>query len=148
VFAGNLSGADGNATGWIKFAANEDLICKQASCMLSVLSNTNHDMLKPTPAEILARRLKQYIGKASFSSRGDQFSAEQLVDELLAMIPEWKPIAEQPETGHFLWYMPEEKTRKLVVAHVREKFAVAGGAFAFDLSKPTHFQHLSVPPET
>lgn len=49
---------------------------------------------------------------------------------------EWKPFDTAPKTGEFLVYMPDEH-RKFQVMYRTGKLSIIGGAFAFDLTKPT-----------
>ncbi len=57
----------------------------------------------------------------------------------------WQPIETAPEDGEFLVYMPEERTR-IQSAKFRQNVKTIGGAFAFDLTKPSHWMPLPPPP--
>lgn len=50
----------------------------------------------------------------------------------------WQPIETAPKTGDFLVYLPDEH-RHFQVMHRTERMSIIGGAFAFDISKPTHW---------
>jgi hypothetical protein len=58
----------------------------------------------------------------------------------------WRPIETAPETGVFLVYMPEERT-KFQVANFHPNVRVIGNCFAFDLTKPSHWMPLPAAPE-
>jgi hypothetical protein len=49
---------------------------------------------------------------------------------------EWQPIETAPKVGEFLVYMPDEH-RKFQVMYRNERVTIIGGAFAFDMTKPT-----------
>lgn len=80
----------------------------------------------------------------------DEYRTGTMLDAraAIAAMPSWRPIESAPKDGAFLVYMPEEH-RKLQVMYRTEgsKIAVIGGAFAFDLTKPTHWQPLPPPPK-
>jgi len=63
-----------------------------------------------------------------------------------AMQAGWRPIETAPKVGTFLVYLPEEFLRPFQVMYRTERTTVIGGAFAFDMSKPTHWMPLPAPP--
>lgn len=58
---------------------------------------------------------------------------------------QWQPIETAPRDGEFLVYLPEEH-RKYQVMYRTERTSIIGGAFAFDMSKPTDWMPLPAPP--
>lgn len=58
---------------------------------------------------------------------------------------EWQPIETAPAVCTVLVYMPEEN-RKFQVMYRYENSSVIGGAFAFELTKPTHWMPLPEAP--
>lgn len=58
----------------------------------------------------------------------------------------WRPIEEMPEECVALVYMPHEH-RKFQVMYRQPEVTVIGGAFGFDLTKPTHFMELPEAPK-
>ena len=58
---------------------------------------------------------------------------------------QWQPISTAPRDGEFLVYLPEEH-RKYQVMYRTERTSIIGGAFAFDMSKPTDWMPLPAPP--
>ncbi len=48
----------------------------------------------------------------------------------------WQPIETAPKVGELLVYLPEEH-RKFQVMYRTERVTIIGGAFGFDVSKPT-----------
>ncbi len=48
----------------------------------------------------------------------------------------WQSMETAPKVGEFLVYLPEEY-RKFQVMYRTERMTIIGGAFAFDVSKPT-----------
>lgn len=57
----------------------------------------------------------------------------------------WLPIETCPEDGEFLVYMPDG-SRKIQAARWSPNIKTIGTAFAFDLTKPTHWRPLPPPP--
>ena len=58
----------------------------------------------------------------------------------------WMPIESAPKEGTSLVYMPEEKM-KIQVAKYHPNANVISASFAFDLTKPTHWQELPENPK-
>jgi hypothetical protein len=63
-------------------------------------------------------------------------------------VSNWQPIETCPTEGQFLVYMPDEPTDKIQAANYHPNVKVIGNHFAFDLTKPTHWQPLPDPPTT
>ena len=59
----------------------------------------------------------------------------------------WQSIDSAPKDGQFLVYMPDESVDKIQAANYRPNVKVIGNHFAFDLTKPTHWQPLPPAPE-
>jgi hypothetical protein len=62
-----------------------------------------------------------------------------------APAPAWQPIETAPDSGVFLVYMPDERT-KFQVAKFHPNVRVIGNCFAFDITKPTHWMPLPEAP--
>lgn len=57
----------------------------------------------------------------------------------------WQPIETAPKVGVFLVYLPDE-LRKFQVMYRNERgVTIIGGAFGFDMSKPTLWQPIEGP---
>lgn len=61
-------------------------------------------------------------------------------------VPAWQPIETAPKGGQFLVYLPDEHRKFQVMYRNGRMAAVIGGAFAFDMTKPTHWMPLPTPP--
>jgi hypothetical protein len=59
----------------------------------------------------------------------------------------WQPFDTAPKVGAFLVYLPSELSRKYQVMYRTERTVIIGGAFAFDMSKPTLWMPLPEPPK-
>jgi len=98
-------------------------------------------------AQTLAVTVNNFIMRAKFANDADRYACLAALDALQALVkPQWRPIGEQPAEGGFLWYMPDEPWHQMQVANVHPNVTVVGSSFAFDLTAPTHFQHLPTPP--
>jgi hypothetical protein len=53
------------------------------------------------------------------------------------MSSEWQPIETAPEEGQFLVYLPQEHRKYQVMYRIGPSMSVIGGAFSFDMTKPT-----------
>jgi hypothetical protein len=87
--------------------------------------------------------------------RGQQKGADIDIEPLFAAPPAvdraavigWQPIEKAPKDGQFLVYLPNEHRQiQVMYRNSGSRFAVIGGAFAFDLTKPTHWMPLPEPP--
>lgn len=89
------------------------------------------------------REVRDYYHSLGFNP---QIDINELIAECKELNP-WLPIDENtPKEGTFLVYMPEEK-RKFQIAYFHKNVDIIGNSFAFDLTKPTHYQELPAEPK-
>jgi hypothetical protein len=86
------------------------------------------------------------VARLQLLDLGDSKTAALLDWAVTAEPSGWRPIETLPAEGEFLVFMPGERHKTQVMnAHVN--VTTIGHAFAFDLTRPTHWQPLPQPPE-
>jgi len=71
----------------------------------------------------------------------DSFRSEPPIQE------GWRPIETAPNEGDFLVYMPSEPSKVQAAWRNKNGVFVIGGAFAFDISKPTYWMPMPPAPQ-